>query len=228
MGQTIQDQGQFIVEDLPEFDASGNPILHLIRFVFVPDPPVYSTAIVVANADGIHPTVATGILKVGECQVNGVNNYITAVTPGSPNDTLTLLVPSTAIATQLIAQGGFQRNTWLYGLLLEKRLGYSQPAPRLRLLNGGTLTAAQVAISMGSFANDYMGIRSIVYTNTDTVNRVVTLQYNSVTIWQATIAAATSATFDMGGLFSGADSSLFTHAADLTAKVNWGITVGGQ
>jgi hypothetical protein len=229
-----QDQGLYVVEDLPEVDAGGDPAPHHIRLVFVPDPAPTATPIVTANADQIHFAVAAGSVRSGYCLAAGINNYVLAVAAGSPNDTITLLTPTSATPGQSITQGGFTRVTYIYGLLLETRFGYHLPPPRTRLEGLGAsgapafLTATQSAFTLGSFANDFSALRGIIYTNTDSVARVVTLQHNGVTCWMATLPVASSLSFDPGSLTSGIDSSFLTHAADQAGKVAWMVILGGQ
>lgn len=115
----------------------------------------------------------------------------------------------------LTSQASGTSALFLYGLILESRAGYERKL-RNQIINATTaLTTTQTAISLGSQASSQVrGVRQVIYTNTTASPITVTIQNNSAILWQKSIAAGDSATFDFGA--PTAVSSSQTHAASAT------------
>lgn len=112
----------------------------------------------------------------------------------------------------------------LYGYIADGRAGY-QPLPRVaQVVSTTTLTASDVEIPANrSTALAFRAIRRVLYTNITAGPITVTVKNGASIMWQASIPANNSATFDPGGV---AASAAFTHAASAAASVT--ATVIGE
>lgn len=119
----------------------------------------------------------------------------------------------------------------LFGYVAEGRAGYRAPdRVNALLLNGsGVLGTSQNRIlPAGIIAT--RGIRKVLYHNTDSEERTITIQFSDAPIKVIKLAAGASGEFDLGGVtavqraFSSTGS--LRHAADVAAKVNYAVIVG--
>ena len=111
------------------------------------------------------------------------------------------------------------QNLVLYGFIAERRIGYTEQTKVNDFGTTGTLTTSAVAIPRTT--ERY--IRAVFYTNISGASATVTIVYSGVTIWQATLAAGASATFD---LLSPAALSA-THQASAGSAINF-ATLGAN
>lgn len=108
---------------------------------------------------------------------------------------------------------------YLYGFLAERRVGYTDIQRVNDFGSTGTLTTGAVGIPRTS--ERY--VRAILYTNISAAPSTVTIVYGSTTIWQATIPAGASSTFDLLGL----TALSATHQASTPSAINF-ITLGAN
>lgn len=120
------------------------------------------------------------------------------------------------------------RQNYILGFLLERRAGYRDATVGTMPVTG-TLTTTQTGVSMGAGAsNNIRAIRSILYTNVTASPVTVTVQWNSVTIWQTQLAASgaagSSATFDPGSfLASHGTATTLSHLASANSAVQFAV-----
>lgn len=110
-----------------------------------------------------------------------------------------------------------------YGFLAERVAGYSDSTLLDNLFGGGTLTNANVSVpATDNAGNANHGIKSILYYNTDSVTRVVTITWNSIVIATLSMAAGAPARYDFSaaGVNMGTSPNL-VHKADAGSVVNF-------
>lgn len=99
-----------------------------------------------------------------------------------------------------------------YGLLLERRAGYSEKPRTKPFLNPIAVTTSDVVIPKGSNPDSLLTVEKIIYTNTTASAITVTVNYNGVQMWQKPIPANDSVEFVLGSTIN----SLTTHLASAT------------
>lgn len=124
--------------------------------------------------------------------------------------TVEIIIPADASATRTIT---------LYGWLLERRAGYSDPPRTQTAFQQGLTTTQTVVTQSSSTAAALRGIRKIIYTNISASSATVTVQLGGVTNWQKTIAAGDSAELDFGAP-TALSSGSFKHAASAASAIN--------
>lgn len=123
----------------------------------------------------------------------------------------------------LTASATLSYNLVLYGMLLERRAGYTE-RPRLdSVLSQGVLTNANVAVSYNdSVGYTNKGVKRLVYFNSDVAARLVTVSWNGAVIWQKSIPAGSTDYFEVsnvGFCVGGLDPNTLYHKADTGAVV---------
>lgn len=119
----------------------------------------------------------------------------------------------------------------LYGFVVERRIGYTEFEKINALYSKGTLTASAVSVpTLDEGGQTIRAIKSIIYQNTDTVARNVTINHGGVLIAKIYLAASgaqgDTVNFDFGANVGfGSTSTQMQHFADLTAKVKF-VTIG--
>lgn len=134
--------------------------------------------------------------------------------PDRCHDVNIVLYPDATVAKTLV----------VYGFLVERRAGYRDTTPKDILYGAGSLTALLVNVSTLDATSDYVrGLKSILYYNSDSVSRTVTIAYNSITIATLTIASLSSARFDLSttGVMPGGSTAALQHQADATTVVKF-------
>jgi hypothetical protein len=104
---------------------------------------------------------------------------------------------------------------------------YRQYTPRGFFNAPVTLTTGFVAINLGT--NNYyrgLGLRGILYYNSDTVPRTSEVQFNAATIWKKTIAAGDTVLFDPTTLVGISGTAAITHKADANSVVQSTVITG--
>jgi hypothetical protein len=119
-----------------------------------------------------------------------------------------------------------------YGFVVERRIGYTEFEKISALYSKGTLTAAVVNVPTSDEGGQSIrSVKSIIYQNTDTVARNVTINHGAILIAKIYLAAAgtqgDTVNFDFGvGVgFGSITSTQLQHFADLTGKVKF-VTIG--
>jgi hypothetical protein len=120
----------------------------------------------------------------------------------------------------------------LYGFVVERRVGYTERTRLQGVITRGTslgTSASSIVNGSSSPPNIVASLRGVQYVNTSASAVTVSVQYGSVLVWQASLAAAgtagCSATFDLleATAFSGNSSSTFAHLASAAGAVNYMI-----
>lgn len=118
----------------------------------------------------------------------------------------------------------------LYGLLLDRRAGYTEQRRPVHGNAAGTLTNSAVAIPRTNVATErnFKTLWAVQYTNTDSSARLVTIKHGATTIAELLLAAtgADGATKTWGFGQELAVDSTWTHQASTTAVVNYQV-IGG-
>lgn len=150
-------------------------------------------------------------------------------------------LPNTRHSLQIInfPDPNYKKQFFFLSMLLERRAGYNEK-PRLdRFYGAGTLTASATNVpdtySFGTDGNNYnvFGVKSILYYNTDSSTRIVTIKYNGNNIFTISLAAGTSQKFDLSqsgtivvnGIAGGTTDTL-QHLADAASVVKF-TCIGG-
>lgn len=202
-----------------------------IQFRKSPTPPPFSVMV-----DGVPYDIPLNNISpyfYNTVSVNDLNNFYVIISNlvDGPHSVL-IVLPAAAAAQTVVVQA----------FLGEATAGY-QPVARLDALTAPaqvTDVASVIPIvDQNSFA--FKGIKKILYTNTDSSPRLVTIQYQgtaaTATIWTLVLAAAgsdgASKSFDLtfngiipAGTVVGTTNPL-SHLADVTAKVNFTV-IGGE
>jgi len=120
-----------------------------------------------------------------------------------------------------------------YGFLVEKRVGYKEFEKNDFIYSSGTLTASSVVVPSTDAASQIVkSVKSIMYQNTDTLPRFVTITYNNIVIAKIYLAASgingDSFKYDFGtGVNIGGSTASLSHLADLAGKINF-VTIGNS
>lgn len=128
-----------------------------------------------------------------------------------------------SVRVVLWADGVASKTLVLYGYLAERCAGYSTHSPLDIMFGNATLTNAAVTVPTTDTAgNANHGVKSIIYYNSDSVTRTVTLAWNGVAIAQLTLTAGSYTKFDLSavGLNIGTSPNL-THQADANSVVRF-------
>lgn len=149
--------------------------------------------------------------------LNGAHNVIVArdLTDG-PHYAEINITPQAGVNGQLF-----------YGFCADAKY-YRQYQGRAYLNTTSSLTTSMVAVAIAPNSQYRgMGLRAIFYANVDSATRVVTVEANSVTIWQKTIEPGDTAVFDPRQLLAFSSSLLVKHKVDAIANTAVKATVIG-
>lgn len=119
---------------------------------------------------------------------------------------------------------------YLYGMLLEKRVGYERPPLRVGLMTQSTVTTAGITLGYsGSYAAGWF--RKILFYNIDSSAHAVTIKYGSNIIAAMPLTAAGTAgaywEWDQGMPANVAGLNAITFSADANSVINYTIMGGG-
>jgi hypothetical protein len=133
------------------------------------------------------------------------------------------LYPDAAVSKTLV----------FYGFSVEKRVGYKEIEKNDFIYSNGTLTASSLTVPTSDYGGQIVkNIKTIIYQNTDSVARVVNINYNDITISKLYLTASGTSgdtiNYNFGSGINLGGSSItngLSHYSDVAGKVNF-VTIG--
>jgi hypothetical protein len=122
------------------------------------------------------------------------------------------LAEGTHYAEIVVVSGASTNAILFYGLLLEKRVGYSEKPRAKTIVSTTAVTTSAVAIPKGSSPNIVRTVEKIIYTNTTASAISVTVINNGSVMWQKSVPANDSIELILGTTLL----SWHTHQASAT------------
>lgn len=103
----------------------------------------------------------------------------------------------------------------ILGFLFDRHAGYQEHSKLDKIYFSGSLTTTAAAIQtyMTNTSNPLLGLRRIMYVNSDPASQTVNVYWNGAEIWRKTLTSGESATFEPSsfGINFGQQTAILTH-----------------